>query len=157
MRLWFGVISKPELPNAVTNLQYRDILISVSCASLVTHDTWVNSHSQRHNVRWSTIAQSHIYQSPHCASKTINMIEVWTVMITITNAMPATAYTRKPHSRSNRPVQQYLWPPYVIGGPLYFCPVVSFLPSIFFFLFFPRLISAAVDRMSAILLHMAWP
>ena len=20
----------------------------------------------------------------------------------------------------------YLWPPYVIGGPLYFCPVVSF-------------------------------
>jgi len=33
----------------------------------------------------------------------------------------------------------YLWPPYVIGGPLYFCPVVSFLPSFlllssFFFL-----------------------
>jgi len=23
-----------------------------------------------------------------------------------------------------------LWPPYVIGGPLYFCPVVSFLPSL---------------------------
>ena len=33
-------------------------------------------------------------------------------------------------------VQSYcsLWPPYVIGGPLYFCPVVSFyLLSIFFF------------------------
>ena len=30
----------------------------------------------------------------------------------------------------------YLWPPYVIGGPLYFCPVVSFLPSFFFFLLF---------------------
>jgi len=32
-----------------------------------------------------------------------------------------------------------LWPPYVIGGPLYFCPVVSFLLSsssysFFFFL-----------------------
>jgi len=51
-------------------------------------------------------------------------------------------------------VIHYLWPPYVIGGPLYFCPVVSFF---FFFLFFPRLISAAVDWMSAILLHMAWP
>ena len=48
-----------------------------------------------------------------------------------------------------------LWPPYVIGGPLYFCPVVSFLLSIF--LFFPRLISAAADWMSTILLHMAWP
>jgi len=39
-------------------------------------------------------------------------------------------------------------------GPLYFCPVVSFF---FYLLFFPRLISAAVDWMSAILLHMAWP
>ena len=28
---------------------------------------------------------------------------------------------------------RFLWPPYVIGGPLYFCPVVSFLPSIFFY------------------------
>jgi len=29
-----------------------------------------------------------------------------------------------------------LWPPYVIGGPLYFCPVISifYLSSIFFFL-----------------------
>ena len=32
----------------------------------------------------------------------------------------------------------------------------SFFPSSFY-LFFPRLISGAVDRMSAILLHMAWP
>jgi len=49
----------------------------------------------------------------------------------------------------------FLWPPYVIGGPLYFCPVVSFFYLLL--LFFPRLISAAVDWMSAILLHMAWP
>jgi len=48
-----------------------------------------------------------------------------------------------------------LWPPFVIGGPLYFCTVVSFYLSIF--LFFPRLISAATDWMSTILLHMAWP
>jgi len=27
-----------------------------------------------------------------------------------------------------------LWPPYVIGGPLYFCPVVSFLLLLSFFL-----------------------
>jgi len=39
------------------------------------------------------------------------------------------------------------------GGPLYFCPVVSFYLSSSFF---PRLISAATDWMSTILLHMAW-
>ena len=50
-----------------------------------------------------------------------------------------------------------LWPPYVIGGPLYFCPVVSFFFLSSIFLFFPRLISAATDWMSTILLHMAWP
>ena len=55
------------------------------------------------------------------------------------------------------PASSYLWPPYVIGGPLYFCPVISFLLSFFYLFFFPRLISAAVDWMSAILLHMAWP
>ena len=36
-------------------------------------------------------------------------------------------------------------------------PCSFFLLSFFFYLFFPRLISAAVDWMSAILLHMAWP
>ena len=50
----------------------------------------------------------------------------------------------------------FLWPPCVIGG------AIIFLPCSFFLLlssssFFPRLISAAVDWMSAILLHMAWP
>ena len=64
-----------------------------------------------------------------------------------------------------------LWPPYVIGGPLYFCPVVSFMvalcnradhiyfhpvSSFFFLLFFPRLISAVGDWMSTILRHMVW-
>jgi len=29
-------------------------------------------------------------------------------------------------------VSFFLWPPYVIGGPLYFCPVIS----IFFFFFY---------------------
>ena len=44
-------------------------------------------------------------------------------------------------------------------GSLYFCPVVYFyLSSIFYLSFFsPRLISAATDWMSTILLHMAWP
>jgi len=51
-----------------------------------------------------------------------------------------------------------LWPPYVIGGPLYFCPVISiYLLSIFLSFFIPRLISAAADWMSTILLHMVWP
>jgi len=51
-------------------------------------------------------------------------------------------------------VTHLLWPPYVIGGALYFCPVIS----IFFYLlsFFPCLISAIAEWMSAILPHMAW-
>ena len=48
----------------------------------------------------------------------------------------------------------YLWPPYVIGGPLYFCPVISIVYRLSFF---PRLISAATDWISTVLLHMAWP
>ena len=40
-----------------------------------------------------------------------------------------------------------LWPPYVIGRPLHFCPVVSF----FYLLRFPRLILAAAGWMSTIL------
>jgi len=50
-----------------------------------------------------------------------------------------------------------LWPPIVMGRPLYFCPVVS---AIFYLLrlsFFPRLISAVTDWMSTILLDMVWP
>jgi len=46
-----------------------------------------------------------------------------------------------------------LWPPYVIGGPLYRCPVVS----IYLAIFFPRLISAAGDWMSTILPRMVRP
>ena len=43
---------------------------------------------------------------------------------------------------------------YVIGQTVIFLPCGFFL-SIFFF--FPRLISAAINWMSTILLHMAWP
>jgi len=38
---------------------------------------------------------------------------------------------------------------------LYFCPVVS--SSIFYLFYFPRLISAVADWMSAILAHMVSP
>jgi len=41
-------------------------------------------------------------------------------------------------------------------GAIIFLPCDFYLSSIFF-LFFPRLISAAADWMSTILLHMAWP
>jgi len=47
-----------------------------------------------------------------------------------------------------------LWSPYVIGQTIIFLPCSFFLPSFFFF---PCLISAVGDWMSAILLHMAWP
>jgi len=49
--------------------------------------------------------------------------------------------------------QWLLWSPYGIGQ------TIKFLPCGFFFLlsFFPRLISAAADWMSAILPHMVWP
>jgi len=46
-----------------------------------------------------------------------------------------------------RPVEQ--------GRPLHFCPVVS--SSVFCLSFFPRLISAVADWISAILPHMVWP
>ena len=39
----------------------------------------------------------------------------------------------------------------------FFLSIFYLLSSIFYLLFIPRLISAAVDRMSAILLYMAWP
>jgi len=47
-----------------------------------------------------------------------------------------------------------LWSPYGIGQTIIFLPC-----GFFFFLlsFFPRLISAAADWMSAILPHMVWP
>ena len=50
-----------------------------------------------------------------------------------------------------------LWSPYGIGRPYIFscCGLFFFLLS--FFLFFPRLISAAADWMSAILPHVVWP
>jgi len=46
----------------------------------------------------------------------------------------------------------YLWSPYGIGQTIIFLSCVSSI-----FLFFPRLISAVADWMSAILPHMVWP
>jgi len=45
----------------------------------------------------------------------------------------------------------FLWSPYVIGQ------TIIFSSCFFFFLFFPRLISAVGDWMFTILLHMVWP
>ena len=45
----------------------------------------------------------------------------------------------------------FLWSPYGIGQ------TIIFSSCGFFFLFFPRLISAIADWISAILLHMVWP
>jgi len=42
------------------------------------------------------------------------------------------------------------------GGAIIFLPC-SFYLLLSIYLFFPRLISAAADWMSTILLHMAWP
>jgi len=51
----------------------------------------------------------------------------------------------------------FLWSPYVIGQTIiYFHPVVCSSSS-FFLSFFPRLISAVAEWMSAILAHMVWP
>jgi len=51
----------------------------------------------------------------------------------------------------------FLWSPYVIGQTIIFSSCSFFLPSSFYRLFFPRLISAVGDWMSTILLHMTWP
>jgi len=45
---------------------------------------------------------------------------------------------------------------HVIGQAIIFLPCGFFYLSIYL-LFFPRLISAVAERMSTILLHMAWP
>jgi len=49
----------------------------------------------------------------------------------------------------------FLWPPCVIEQAIIFFPCGFFLS--FYLSFFPRLISAATDWMSTMLLHMAWP
>jgi len=49
----------------------------------------------------------------------------------------------------------FLRTPYVIGQTIYIF-ILSFVLSSFY-LFFPRLISAVGDWMSAILPHMVWP
>ena len=51
-------------------------------------------------------------------------------------------------------VYTVLWSPYVIGQTIYIFMLFLLLLSSFFI---PRLISAATDWMSTILLHMAWP
>jgi len=51
-------------------------------------------------------------------------------------------------------VTDLLWSPYVIGQTIIFLPCGFFF---FFLSFFPRLISAVGDWMSAIPPHMAWP
>jgi len=48
----------------------------------------------------------------------------------------------------------FLWSPYGIGQTIYIFMLWFILSSFFFF---PRLISAAADWMSAILPHMVWP
>jgi len=60
----------------------------------------------------------------------------------------------------------FLWSPYVLGQTIIFMAALCNRGDYIFalwlllsivYLFFPRLISAATDRISTILLHMAWP
>jgi len=43
------------------------------------------------------------------------------------------------------PPRPWLWPPYVIGGPLYLCPVISFYPSSIFLFSSPNLSGRRLD------------
>ena len=54
-------------------------------------------------------------------------------------------------------VSSLLCLPYEIGQAIIFFPFGFYLLSIYRYLFFPRLISAAADWMSTILPHMVWP
>jgi len=54
------------------------------------------------------------------------------------------------------PASCYLWPPYVIGQAIYIF-ILSFVLLLLLSSFFPHLISAVGDWMSAILPRMAWP
>ena len=79
------------------------------------------------------------------ADSSAGTVEVTAVLTVHGQCMPACQLTLNPL------IMVALWN----RGPLYFCHVVSFF--FFFYLFFPRLISAAIDWMSTILLHMVWP
>ena len=91
--------------------------------------------------------------------KIINVRKICLMKNALINVFMVALWNRADHYIFSVVSSSSLWPPYpyVIGGAIIFCPVVSFFLSSSIFLFLPRLISAATDWMSTILLHMAWP
>ena len=84
---------------------------------------------------------------PHCVKfKPKRHLDRFSRFCTAHSSVP-TLYNGPPFPMGDLDLDPYLWLPYVIGGPLYFCPVVSFyLLSIFFFLFFsPNLSGHRLD------------
>ena len=102
-----------------------------------------------------------------CLRNILSWIPAWTYLVIYTQALSVVLNAflflfRLTELRFYIPLEsrhkyRLLWPPYVIGGPLYLCPVISFYLSFFLSFFIPHLISAAADWMSTILLHMVWP
>jgi len=159
-----------QLPNCVGSVElckshiattfYKLVTETFTIYSLTRHTSWLPGRSRvfRCVLTWayfvyrmmsspaSSFCPSECLSLPSCPSATLSFY-LWSPYVIGQTIIFSSCFFLSSSF--------FLWPPYVIGGLLYFCPVVSFL--LLLLLFFPRLISAAVDRMSAILLHMAWP
>ena len=92
----------------------------------------------RHTIPWDRTM---------CVTRSLHslLLKVHTVMKTIS------------HNISLRLFSRLLWSPYGIGQTIIFLPCGFFFFFFFLLSFFPRLISAVADWMSAILPHMVWP
>jgi len=76
------------------------------------------------------------------------------LLVDLRDNVSITVYFDFTYSGLHRCIVFFLWSPYVIGQTIIFLPCGFFF---LLFLFFTRLISAAVDWMYTILPHMVWP
>ena len=154
-----------------------------SGSSHLSHQCWtaVKSWKQRHSIGSLVVHTRSLYWCYHVQKFVV--INSWVCCHINRQTVPLHSQTLPGichfHSLCSYTVNflTVLWSPYGIGRPYIFscCGLffllmaapcnrgaIIFLPcsfflSIFFYLFFPRLISAATDWISTILLHMAWP
>ena len=78
-------------------------------------------------------------------------VEIWKRAPNSPTSQPLVGWS-SPYCEDMCGRHECLWPPYVIEQAIIFLPCGYF----FFLIFFPRLISAVADWMSAILPHMVW-
>jgi len=171
-------------PNKIFSWHFSDFWSILQClpdsCQIPWHFQVFHTSGQPHTIVTNSTCNSKFQCSLGIPQQWITIIVFWTYltlswMSLTTNSVRAQTQLKAPTPTMKSPTglilqtnfhaspavlentRHLLWPPYVIGGPLYFCPVVSFLLSSSSFFFFPRLISAAAGWMSTIIWHMVWP